>query len=127
MRWDTGVQLLGVNGMDEWSGAITTGSLSNPRVDDDNDGRQVAGRAVLRPTPALAVGGSVARGAFLSRSLEGVLLDGHRVEDGVQQAYGIDAEYAQGRFLARSEMLWSTWTLPVALTSTEDETLGATS
>ena len=127
VRWDTGVQLHGVNGMIEWSGAITTGSLSNPRVDDDNDGRQVAGRVVLRPTPALAVGGSVARGAFLSESLEAVLLEGHRVEDGVQQAYGVDAEYAQGRFLARSEVLWSTWTLPVPLTSAEDETLGATS
>jgi hypothetical protein len=45
----------------------------------------------------------------------------------VQQAYGVDAEYSQGRFLARSEVLWSTWTLPVALTSTEDETLGAAS
>ena len=127
VRWDTGVQLHGVNGMIEWSGAITTGSLSNPRVDDDNDGRQVAGRVVLRPTPALAVGGSVARGAFLSRSLETALLEGRRVEDGVQQAYGVDAEYAQGRFLARSEVLWSTWTLPVPLTSAEDETLGATS
>ena len=53
VRWDTGVQVHGVNGMIEWTGAVTTGSLSNPRVDDDNDGRQVAGRVVLRPAPAL--------------------------------------------------------------------------
>ena len=127
VRWDTGVQLHGVNGMIEWTGAITNGSLSNPRVDDDNNGRQVAGRAVLRPTPALAIGASVARGAFLDESLEPLLVEGRRVEDGVQRAYGLDAEYSQGRFLARSEVLWSTWTLPVALTSAEDETLGATS
>ena len=66
-RWDTGVQVHGVTGLVEWTGAVTTGSLSNPRVDDDNDGRQVAGRAVVRPPPALAVGASAARGAFLSR------------------------------------------------------------
>jgi hypothetical protein len=38
-RWDTGVQVHGVNGIVEWTGAVTTGSLSNPRVADDNDGR----------------------------------------------------------------------------------------
>jgi hypothetical protein len=127
VRWDTGVQVHGVNGLVEWMGAVTTGSLSNPRVDDDNDGRQVAGRAVLRPWPALAVGGSVARGAFLSRDLESVLASGHQVEDAVQQAYGLDVEYAQGRFLARSEMMWSAWTLPLGLTSADNETLRATS
>ena len=127
VRLDTGVQVHGVNGMLEWTGAVTTGSLSNPRVDDDNDGRQVAGRAVLRPWPALAMGGSIARAAFLSRDLKSVLASGHDVEDGVQQGFGLDAEYAQGRFLARSELMWSTWTLPLGLTSTENETLRATS
>ncbi len=126
-RWDTGVQLHGVNGIIEWTGAVTTGSLSNPRVDDDNDGRQVAGRAVVRPSAAVALGVSVARGAFLSRSLESAPGVERRVEDGVQQAVGIDAEYAQGRFLSRGEVLWSHWTLPVALTSEAAETLGATS
>ncbi len=47
-RWDTGVQVHGVNGLVEWTGAITTGSLSNPRVGDDNGGRQLAGRAVAQ-------------------------------------------------------------------------------
>lgn len=126
-RWDTGVQLHGVNGMVEWTGSLTTGSLSNPRVDDDNDGRQVAGRAVVRPSPAIALGVSIARGAFLSRSLESALAAGHRVEDGVQKAVGVDAEYARGRFLGRGEVLWSQWTLPVALTSENAESLGAAS
>ena len=124
-RWDTGVQIHGVNGIVEWSGAVTTGSLSNPRVDDDNDGRQIAGRAVVRPTAALALGASISRGAFLSRSLERVLPVARRAEDGVQQALGVDAEFAHGRFLGRSEVLWSQWTLPVALTGTADEALGA--
>jgi hypothetical protein len=53
-RWDTGIQVHGVNGMLEWTGAVTTGSLSNPRVDDDNDGKEVAGRG--RGAAAAAVG-----------------------------------------------------------------------
>jgi hypothetical protein len=54
-----------------------------------------------------------------------VLGAGHQVEDGVQKAVGVDGEYAWGRFLARSEVIWSHWTLPVGLTSRRDETLGA--
>jgi hypothetical protein len=125
-RWDTGVQVHGVNGIVEWSGAITTGSLSNPRVDDDNDGRQIAGRTVVRPLAAVAIGISAARGAFLSRTLESVLTPGRQLEDGVQNAWGLDAEFSQGRFLGRGEMIWSRWTLPVALTSNDNERLGAT-
>jgi hypothetical protein len=125
-RWDTGVQAHGVNGIVEWTGSVTTGSLSNPRVDDDNSGRQVAGRAVVRPHASVAIGTSVARGAFLSKTL-GPSLDGRPVEDGVQHAFGLDAEYAIGRFLARSEALWSHWRLPVTLAGNDDETLAGTS
>jgi hypothetical protein len=45
----------------------------------------------------------------------------------VQQAWGLDGEYSQGRFLARSEMIWSRWTLPVAWPSDENPRLGAMS
>jgi hypothetical protein len=127
VRLDTGVQVHGVNGIVEWTGAVTAGSLSNPRVSDDNDGHQVAGRAVVRPWSALAVGGSIARGAFLSRDLGAALASGHTVEDGVQQAFGLDAEFAHGRFLTRGELLWSAWTLPLSLTGAGNETLHATS
>ena len=126
VRWDSGVQVHGVNGMIEWTGAVTTGSLSNPRVRDDNDGRQVAGRVVLRPAPSIAIGASAARGAYLSKSLESALGESRNVEDGMQEAFGVDAEYAIGRFLARSEVLWSSWTLPVGLTSADNERLDAT-
>jgi hypothetical protein len=111
-HWDTGVQVHGVSGAFEWTGALTTGSLSNPRVDDDNNGRQAAGRVVFRPGPALALGTSIARGAFLSRTLQPMLADDADVEDGVQQAYGVDVEYSAGRFVGRGEAIWSTWTLP---------------
>lgn len=125
-RWDTGIQIHGVNGIVEWSGSVTTGSLSNPRVDDDNDGRQIAGRSVLRPAPAVAVGASVSRGAFLSNGIERALTTGQRVGDGIQQAVGVDAEYSEGRFLARGEIIRSRWSLPIALTSLDQERLGAT-
>jgi hypothetical protein len=111
-RWDTGIQVHGVNGPLEWTSAVTTGSLSNPRVDDDNGGRQIAGRAVLRPTVALAFGVSAANGAFLSHSLESALPAGTDVDKATQRAVGVDGEYSAGRFIARGEMIWSRWLLP---------------
>ena len=117
-RWDTGVQVHGTNGLVEWRGAITTGSLSNPRVDDDNGGRQLSARAVLRPAPQVALGASAARGAYLDASLSSVLDEGRHVEEGVQSALGIDAEYSAGRFLGRTELIWTRWTVPMPGTST---------
>ena len=126
-RWDTGMQVHGVRGIVEWTGAITTGSLSNPRVDDDNDGRQLAGRIVLRPAVAVALGVSAARGAFLSRSLATVLPANRRSEEGIQHALGADIEYSAGRFLARAEVIRSGWRLPMTTSRSNDFTLQATS
>jgi hypothetical protein len=127
VRWDTGVQVHGVNGILEWTGAMTTGSLSNPRVADDNDDRQLASRVVLRPAAAIALGFSAARGAFLNRSLESALAPGQSVEDGIQRAIGVDAEYSQGHFLGRSEVIWSNWTIPVPLAGGDRTSLTARS
>jgi hypothetical protein len=124
-RWDTGVQAHGESGIVEWTGAITTGTLANPRVDDDNNGRQLAGRVLVHATPALALGVSGARGAFLSRSLEPSLPSGFTVENGTQSALGIDAEYSLGRFLARTETIWSRWRLPEIGTPAIDRPLDA--
>jgi hypothetical protein len=111
-RWDTGVQVHGKWSITEWTGSITSGTLANPRVDDDNDGRQIAGRVLVRPVAALGLGLSAARGAFLSRTVASALPSGFAVEDGVQRAWGVDAEYSFGRFLARTETIWSRWTMP---------------
>lgn len=111
-HWDTGVQVHGIHGALEWTGALTTGSLSNPRVKDDNGRRQLAGRVVLHATPGLLIGASAARGAFMSRALQPALAAGATVDDAVQQGLGLDAEYSIGRFLGRGEVLWSRWTLP---------------
>jgi hypothetical protein len=116
IHWDTGVQVHGVSGLIEWTGSLTTGSLSNPRVRDNNGGRQVAGRILVHATPGLALGISAARGAFMDRGLQPVLTQGAQVDDAVQRAVGLDAEYSVGRFLGRSEVLWSEWTMPSPFT-----------
>ena len=122
-HWDTGVQVHGVSGAVEWTAALTTGSLSDPRVTENNDGRQLAGRVVLHASPGLAVGLSAARGAFLDRAVQDVLPATDSIEHGTQRAFGADAEYSIGRFISRGEIIWSRWTLPApfdggALTAT---------
>ena len=125
VRADHGVQVHGLNGMVEWIGAVTTGTLSNPR--DDNDGVQVAGRVMVRPIPEIVIGASASSGQYLDRSLEEALPSGRKLSDGVQRALGVDVEYSEGRFLARSEVIASRWTLPLPLTSDRNERLSATS
>lgn len=125
VRSDHGVQLHGVSGMLEWTGAITAGTLSNPR--DDNGGHQLVGRVIARPLPAIAIGVSAARGEFLDRTLEPALPAGRRLDDGVQRSLGVDAEYSEGRFLARVEAIGTRWTLPVALSTAANERLSARS
>jgi hypothetical protein len=125
VRADTGVQVHGVNGMFEWTGAMTTGSLSNPRVRDDNGGRQLVGRLIARPLSSVAIGVSAARGAYLSRAVAAALPANVELEDAAQQAVGLDAEYSEGRFLARAEVIRSHWTLPFALSGDDNSRLGA--
>lgn len=111
IRWDTGVQAHGVVGTLEWTGSITTGSLSNPRVDDDNHGRNLAGRVAWRPVASTVLGFSAARGAYIS-DVVGQAVPGLDVDDLKQRALGGDAEYSIGRTLVRGEVIWSRWTLP---------------
>jgi hypothetical protein len=125
VRADTGVQVHGVSGMFEWTGAVTAGSLSNPRVRDDNDGRQLVGRVVARPLPAVALGVSAARGPYVDRVVEGALPANAQLDDAVQRAIGLDAEYSEGRFLVRAEVIRSHWNLPFPLGGDDNQRLGA--
>lgn len=110
-EWDTGVQAHGVTGMLEWSGAVTAGSLSDPRFRDNNDGKQIAGRIVARPVAAIAFGVSAARGAWLNEPLEDDVA-GESADRAQQVAFGGDAEFSAGPFLARGEVIRSAWRLP---------------
>ena len=111
-RWDTGVQGHGVIGVFEWSGSVSTGSLSDPRLRDNNRGRQLAGRLVARPHAALQLGASASKGAWLNRALEQAVTDAAAVSRARQLAVGGDAEYSAGRILIRGEVIRSAWSIP---------------
>ena len=109
--WDTGVQVS--TGWRNVSAtvAVTNGSPSNPRVSDDNSGKQIAVRATVTPAVGLIVGGSVARGEFLDRHVRSQLAATGRDYD--QHAAEIDVEYSRDHWLARAETTVSDWTMPI--------------
>src|SRR5579859_297120 len=111
-RWDTGVEAHGTAGMFDVSGAVTVGTLSNPRVSDDNRGRQYSGRVAATPVVGLVLGLSGSRGAFVDRALADAYGTGGRGEF-PQDALGMDAEYSRGYWLVRGEAIWNHWHLPV--------------
>ena len=111
-RYDTGVQVHGVVSRIEWTGSVTTGSLSDPRIGDNNGRPQFAGRVVARPLPGLAVGMSAARAAWLDDSLDEALAGAAPAREFVQPAIALDAEISHGPWLARTEWLRSSWSLP---------------
>ena len=91
---------------------MTTGTLSNPRITDDNSAPQVAARVAARPIPGLVLGVSASRGPFVSTTAaRGAVGDGHD-RDFTQTAWGGDVEYSRGYYLLRAETIWSQWKLP---------------
>ena len=107
-RWDTGVQARWSEGPIELAASLTSGTLSNPRVADDNGGKQISGRAAFRPIVGLVIGASAARGAWLSRSVTALADD----RSYSQRAFGADAEYSRDHWIVRGELVWSGWDLP---------------
>jgi hypothetical protein len=110
-RWDTGIQVnTSIRQFLTATASVTTGTLANPLFDDDNGGRQFAGRVAVRPTIGLVLGASAARGPFVSS-------DAARAATGEnerysQTAWGADAEYSRGYYLIRFEALASRFALP---------------
>jgi hypothetical protein len=94
-RWDTGVQLHAATTLVDATASVTAGTLSNPRFNDDNGGRQLAGRIALHPMPGLDVGGSVARGAFVTRAAAGAAIGDGRGDGFTQTAWGGDVAYSR--------------------------------
>jgi hypothetical protein len=112
-RWDTGVQVS--TGWREVGAAfsVTNGSASNPRVSDDNSGKQLAARVSATPATGLLLGASWARGQFLSTGVmnaAAVAAPG----DFVQHATGADIEYSRDRWLIRADAVHSRWQIPLA-------------
>jgi hypothetical protein len=112
-RWDTGVQVrAGDASRVEAAAALTLGSLSNPRVKDDNGGRQIAGRVTWQPSPPIRLGLSASHGAFLGREATRDLPAPAGQRSYPQRAVGLDAELSAGYWIVRSELLVSSWRLP---------------
>jgi hypothetical protein len=111
-RWDTGVQVSGTAGRVVGAFAITSGTLSNPRVTDDNHGRQLSARVGWTPVVGLVIGASAARGQFLTTTLENAVaaVTGRHGHD--QRALGLDAEYSRAYWIVRGELIDSRWHLP---------------
>jgi hypothetical protein len=111
-RWDTGVQAHWEGHAMDFTGSVTTGTLSDPRVEDNNSGKQLSGRAAFHPIVGLVAGVSAARGDFLSSAVK------HQIENPrdsyPQTALGVDAEYSRDHWLVRGEAIWSRWTMPFA-------------
>jgi hypothetical protein len=117
-QWDTGLQINWQSGPLEVAGAVTNGTLSHPRASDDNSGKQLSGRVALTPAVGLIIGGSAARGAWLSRT---VTPDSKPV----QRAFGADIEYSRDHWIVRSEVVWSRWSFPTALPASQVKKLDA--
>jgi hypothetical protein len=109
--WDTGVQVSTGWKILTASVGITNGTASNPRVSDDNGGKQIAVRATATPATGLTIGASVARGEFLERRVRALLPETGRDYD--QQAAEIDVEYSRDHWVARAETVYSQWTMPL--------------
>jgi hypothetical protein len=108
-RWDTGVEAHAAVRIFDISGAVTVGTLANPRVSDNNDGRQFSARVAATPVVGLVLGVSGAGGAFLERSLAQEYGGGRFPQD----AFGADAEYSRGYWMVRGEAIWNHFHLPV--------------
>jgi hypothetical protein len=118
-RWDTGVQAYWAAGMFEAAAALTQGTLSNPRVDDDNGGKQLAGRIAVQPSAAVKVGGSIARGAWIADTVP------LQTSSAAQTVVGADVEWSAGRWLVRGETIWSRWNVPFVSRPAEGSDLRA--
>jgi hypothetical protein len=118
-KWDTGLQVRWKAGAVEAIGALTNGTLSSPRLSDDNSGKQISGRVAVTPVVGLIIGASAARGAWLSRQ---VPVGGAAP---AQSALGGDVEYSRDHWILRGEMVFSRWSLPRALSPSDTRSLTA--
>ena len=108
-RWDTGVQVHAGTARLSASGAVTTGTLSDPRARDNNGGKQISGRVQVQPVVGLVLGASAAHGPYLSDTVRDLLA---RKTASNERALGLDAEYSRDHWLVRGEGVWNRWDVP---------------
>ena len=120
-RWDTGVQARWSIDRAEAALSVTTGTLSHPRLSDDNDSKQVSARVAVKPIAGLVLGASGARGGWISRDVP----VNERRGPLAQSAFGVDAEYSRDYWILRGEMVWSRWRLPFVTAPPEGPSVDA--
>jgi len=126
-RWDTGVQLHVANDLVDAAVSVTTGTIANPLVGDDNAGKQLAGRIALHPFAGLVVGASGARGPFITSAASRAAAGADRNGEFTQTAWGADVEYSRDYYLVRIEIIVSDWRLPIVGAPEIELPLGAMS
>lgn len=109
VEWDAGVQVRWAGERFEAAAALTQGTLSRPRVEDDNEGKQFSTRVAVRPLVGLVVGASAATGDYVADQAVDALAP---PVEGRQRALGLDVEYSAGYALVRAEAVWSRWDAP---------------
>lgn len=111
-RWDTGVQVrIGPESLNA-SVAVTNGTASDPRTRDNNGGKQMAGRAEWRPSAGFVLGGSFARGPYVSDAALATATFASGTTRSTQQALGVDAEVSRDHWLIRGEFIFNQWQVP---------------
>ena len=111
-RWDTGIEAHAASARLDGSVAVTRGTLSSPRVTDDNGGVQISGRLAWKPLVGLVIGASAARGEFLSRAISDTYAPVLGARSYSQRAVAVDAEYSRDYWIVRGEVIDSRWTVP---------------
>jgi len=109
LRWDTGVTVSLGSEPVAFAIAFTQGTISDPRVDDDNDGKQLAARLGLRPAFGFELGVSASRGDYVSDEVKAELGGGLSSD---QTALGVDTELSRGPWILRGEAIWCSWDAP---------------
>jgi hypothetical protein len=124
-RWDTGVQANWRYRTLDLTTSITSGTLSDPHVSDNNAGKQISGRLALRPTTGLVLGASAARGEWLSKNVSAILPLALASSSHPQRTLGADAEYSRDHWIVQGEVVSSRWTMPFVAPFPVDQTLSA--
>jgi len=93
--------------------AVTTGTVSNPRVTDDNSGRQWAGRVQVRPLFGLVIGSSASWGPWVTNGASQAAVGASNSSRFTQSAWGTDVEYSRDQYVLRAETILSAWRLPI--------------
>lgn len=126
LRYPVGVEVRVGNRPVEVSAALTTGSLSSPRLTGSGVGSQLSAHVTVYPTTGLVLGASASRGRYLERSVLdalGLKTQGPQASGGdpqasdegardTQQAFGFDAEFSRGHWIVRAEGVFSRWEIP---------------